>query len=1013
MYKFAKHFFSVCNLTIVFFFMLIMPAAKAQDVLTGLTSNGGPEGRGTAFSIKSNGTGFSIIKGFADWGRTPNGDLYRHSDGNFYGMTQRGGTYDAGTIFKMSSTGTITVLRSLDYANDGAYPYGELIKGNDGNLYGMTSSGGVSTSGTIFKITTSGVYTVVKNFNYSNGANAQGHLVLSSDGNFYGATVSGGAAGSGVVFKMTSAGTITVLHSFNGGSDGLYCYGSITEGKDGNLYGITNQGGTFGYGTIFKMNKTGSSFTVLRNLNNTNDGGYSKSDLIQATDGNFYSMALSGGTNNQGTIFKITPTGTFNVIRNLGSTNGQNPIGNLFQNTDGFLYGMAHGGANGGGTFFKVSTGGAFTLLHSFTWATEGGDPNGGLIRSTDGSLYGLTSTEGPNFGGTAFKITTAGSFTRLASFDGATLGNAPYESLLRGSDSAFYGTTNNKGAKQYYGTIFKICAGNTTLLHTFNGSQGGYPNGSLVQATNGVFYGTTEYGGTNNAGTIFKITKSGTYTVLRNLSSSTDGANPVGSLIQATDGNLYGTTAYGGTYNGGTIFKISLTGTYTVLRHLNTADGYYPLGDLFQGTDGNFYGTTSVGGNNGVGTIFKITPAKVYTVLRALTQSTDGSNPKGSLVQHSNGNFYGMTFQGGTNGGGTIFRISSTGTFAVLRHLNPTPDGKAPQGKLLIGSDGNLYGMTYSGGANNAGTIFKITTTGTYTVLRHLDLRKDGGNPYGTLIISPPNTLIANAQSVSTKEDTKKTITLSGSGGAPLGFSIVSTPKHGTLTGTGASRSFTPSLNYSGKDSFTFKVTVGCAASLPAKVNISITAVPDTPVLAAIGNKSVVKNTTLTFTAKATDGDNGQTLTFSLINAPAGASINATTGVFTWTPTVTGNFTFKVRVTDNSSGALFDEETITVSVTATLARDGVFSNSTEPEILQASIYPNPVSNNLTVMFNSYITHVSATIMDVRGSTIRKSELQLNGKNRIELDVATLQPGTYFILLQTINGVQTSKFIKL
>ena len=288
----------------------------------------------------------------------------------------------------------------------------------------------------------------------------------------------------------------------------------------------------------------------------------------------------------------------------------------------------------------------------------------GVLVRSNDGNLYGLTSYGGPNFGGTSFRVSTAGAFTLLSSFDGATIGNAPYESLIRGTDSAFYGTTSNGGPNQYYGTIFKICAGNTTLLHSFNHTQGSIPKGSLVQASNGIFYGMAEQGGTNNGGTIFRITKAGVYTVLRNLLSGTDGGGPNGSLIQATDGNLYGMTNYGGTNSGGTVFKITLSGNYTVLRHLNTADGYYPYGDLVQATDGNFYGTTSTGGANGAGTIFRITPAGVYTVLRNLSYTADGGNPKGSLVQHSNGNFYGTNTTGGTNGAGTIFRISSGWSF-------------------------------------------------------------------------------------------------------------------------------------------------------------------------------------------------------------------------------------------------------------------------------------------------------------------------------------------------------------
>jgi uncharacterized repeat protein (TIGR03803 family) len=923
MYKFFTRSLHIREAVSTIVLLAGIIVVQAQDVLTGLTSNGGPEGKGTAFSIKSNGTSFSIIKGFADWGNTQNGNLYRHSDKNFYGMSNRGGTYGAGTIFRITSAGALTLLRSFDYANDGAYPDGELIKGHDGNLWGMTSSGGVNTYGTIFKITTGGVFTVVYSFDYTHGANPAGHLTLSGDGNYYGVARSGGASGYGAVFKMTSTGTLTVIHSFNGTTDGGYCYGSITEGTDGNLYGITYQGGTYGYGTIFKVNKTGSSFTILKSFSYATDGGYSRGDLIQATDGKFYGMTNAGGTNGGGTIFKITSTGTYTVLRNLGGNDGQGPVGNLFQNSDGFLYGMAHGGAHGGGTFFKISTAGVFTVLYSLTSATDGSDPNGGVIKSTDGNLYGLTSYDGPNFGGTAFKISTTGVFKLLTSFNGATLGNEPYESLLRGTDSAFYGTTSNGGTNQYYGTIFKICAGNTTLLHVFNGSQGGIPKGSLAEATNGALYGTTENGGTNNSGTIFKITKSGTYTVLRNLSSAADGSEPNGSLIQAKDGNLYGTNYSGGTNGGGTIFKITLTGTYTVLRSLNTADGYYPYGDLVQGTDGNFYGTTSTGGTTGAGTIFKITPAGAYTVLHNLSSVADGSNPKGSLVQHSNGNFYGMTTQGGTNGGGTIFKISSTGTFSVLKHLNPATDGKMPQGKLLIGSDGNFYGMTSAGGTKNAGTIFKITTAGTFTVLRQLDLRADGGNAYGSLIILPANSLVANTQSVVTKQDSSIKIKLTGSGGSPLTFNIVTKPRHGKLSGTGATRTYKPDSNYTGTDVFTFNVSVGCVASAAAKVNITI---------------------------------------------------NPVTGIF-------------------AINEGYNENALTKS--------------------QARIYPNPVSNNLTVIFNKYIGDVHATITDVRGAVIIQNELEMNGEGSAGIDVKQLKPGIYFLHLETMNGHEILKFLKL
>src|SRR4030095_9927967 len=215
------------------------------------------------------------------------------------------------------------------------------------------------------------------------------------------------------------------------------------------------------------------------------------------------------------------------------------------------------------------------------------------------------------------------------------------------------------------------------------------------------------------------------------------------------------------------TIFKISTAGTYTVLRHLAYAtDGSNPEGNLVQGTDGNFYGMTS---NNG--RIFKITSAETFTVLRTLNATTDGNYPLGSLAQGNDGNFYGTNSSGGTFGTGTIFKITPSGTYSVLKHLNSTPDGKTPKGNLLLGTDGNFYGMTSAGGTNNLGTIFKITPSGSYTVLRHFTMATDGGNPFGSLILAPVNNLIANPLSITTNEDTKKAFTMSGSGGIPLTF--------------------------------------------------------------------------------------------------------------------------------------------------------------------------------------------------------------------------------------------------
>ncbi len=794
--------------------------AQAQETLVGLTSNGGREGKGTAFTIRTTGTGFSIIKGFADWGRTPWGDLVQGVDGNFYGMTSVGGTFDVGTIFKVNSAGTVTVLRHLNYATDGANPYGKFTRGADGNFYGLTSSGGTNGYGTIFKITPAGAFTVIRHLGIADGTKPRGHLVLGADGNFYGATYAGGANGYGTIFKMTPAGILTVLRSLKTATDGANCYGSLVKGTDNNFYGITNGGGTTGQGTIFKITPAGV-FTVLRNFNATTDGSHSQSNLIQATDGNFYGMAFYGGASFQGTIFKITPTGTFTTLKSLVSANGSNPYGSLLQGTDGNFYGMTSiGGASGGGTIFKITAAGTLTVLRSLASAADGGNPRGSLIKGTDGNYYGMTNTGGSGTFGTLFKITPAAVFTVLTRFNGAAQGNAPFESLLKGKDSSYYGTAS-AGGLYNYGTVYKICRGVVTVLRSFNRTlDGGTPKGSLVQGTDGLLYGTTTEGGTNGVGTIFKISTTGVYTILRKLSSTTDGSGPQGTLVAGTDGNFYGMNKAGGTNSAGTIFKITPAGVYSVLRHfVSSTDGANPEGSLVRGNDGNFYGMTHVNAR-----IFKITPAGVFTVLRTLT-TIEGSLPAGNLALGVDGNFYGTASGGGNVNAGTIFKVTPTGTVTVLRKLTAGTDGSVPKGSLVRAGDGNFYGMTSVGGSNNAGTVFKITPAGVFTVLRHLNMAADGGNAYGSLIISPTNNLVANAQSTSTNKNTAKAITLSGTGGTGLVYTVVAQPLHGTLTGTGAARTYTPATNYTGTDLFTFTVSVGCLSSAPATVNITVNA--------------------------------------------------------------------------------------------------------------------------------------------------------------------------------------------
>jgi uncharacterized repeat protein (TIGR03803 family) len=401
---------------------------RSQNVLVGLTSNGGIEGKGTAFSINTNGNNFSIIKGFADWGIYPNGSLFKNDDGNFYGMTSRGGTNNTGTIFKMAPSGEMTMLKQLHSTIDGGYPNGSLIKGADGYLYGLTSSGGTNTYGTIFKISASGSYSVIKNLSYAEGANPNGSLTLASDGNFYGITNKGGSNGVGVIFKLTPGGIYSVIHTMNSTTEGANSYSSLTEGKDGNLYGVAYYGGSNSKGTIFKVS-TGGILTVLRHLNGSADGANPRGDLIQAKDGNFYGTCYGGGQLSNGTIFKISANGnSYTVIKSFASgTDGGYPYGGLMQDSDGNFYGITRsGGSKSGGTIYKLTTAGVYTVLRHLDYYAEANSSSSVPVKGSDGSLYAMAEGGGSFNFGSIFKITTDGVFTLINTFNGAVLGNSP-----------------------------------------------------------------------------------------------------------------------------------------------------------------------------------------------------------------------------------------------------------------------------------------------------------------------------------------------------------------------------------------------------------------------------------------------------------------------------------------------------------------------------------------------------------------------------------------------------------
>jgi uncharacterized repeat protein (TIGR03803 family) len=813
----------------------------------GTTEYGGMSGYGTAFRMTSNGALTTLVS-FNASNSYPYGGLTLGTDGDFYGTTEYGGTNGNGTVFSMTTSGTLSTLASFNYNVTGGYPTSALVEGADGSFYGTTTTGGTSGSGTVFRMTTNGTLTSLVSFNNTNGAYPYCALTPGVDDDFYGTTFSGGANDAGTLYRLTINGTLTTLLSFD--PPNAYPYGGLVLGANGNFYGTTEYGGTNDDGTVFSMTTNGT-FTTLASFNIDVTGGYPTTALVQGADGNFYGTTSSGGafgttyyngTYGGGTVYSVTTNGTLNTLISFESTNGLAPQAALVQGADGCFYGTTYYGGVGfnginysgdgiifclgaapptttpaiiaqpagqivpvsGTAIFSVDASGAGALSYcwqrngspiagatqsSFTRnnvqledsgsqfrcvisnvygsvtssgaaltvlkgsgpvflfnGADGGYSSATLLQGADGNFYGTTEYGGTNGNGTVFKLTANGIFSTLVSFNYYVTGGNPWAGLAQGADGNFYGTAAFGGAHDL-GTVFRMTTnGALTVLISFDNTNGSNPYGALVAGADGSFYGTAYNGGVFHAGTAFRVTTNGTLSTL----ASFNGGYPYAGLAQGSDGNFYGTTVYGGTNGYGTVFSLTTNGMLTTLVSFNNTNGGYPYGGLAQGSDGNFYGTTTYGGSNGYGTVFRVTTNGALTTLISF-DNTSGANPYGALAQGADGNFYGMTAAGGANGDGSVFSMTTNGLLTNLFSFDGA-NGSTPGAALIQGSDGSFYGTTSYGGNGYDG----LSTSGNGTVFRLVS----AFTKTAPLIVEQPA-----SQSVAVGTDVTFSVVVSGTG--------------------------------------------------------------------------------------------------------------------------------------------------------------------------------------------------------------------------------------------------------
>jgi uncharacterized repeat protein (TIGR03803 family) len=364
---------------------------------------------------------------------------------------------------------TYRVLHSFVAKTEGSYPFGNLIGDAAGNLYGTTNLGAVRPC---------------------------------SD--------SGLSYGCGSVFKLDASGRLTVLHAFTGGAgDGANSYANLVSDPAGNLYGTTYGGGANGWGTIFKVDASGTE-TVLHDFAYTaTDGAGPYAGLVRDPAGNLYGTTFWGGSDGEGTAFKLDPSGNFTLLYSFtGSPNyGVQPYGGLILDSAGNLYGTDSGGGLGDGTVFEIDTSDTITVLYYFASQTDGALIFAPVERDSAGNLYGTSWVGGANNDGTVYKVDTAGNQTVLWNFTAGVDGARPQSGVVMDAAGNLYGTATTGGANGL-GVVYKLdTTGNLTVLHAFaGGTDGATPYGGLLRGRGGIFYGTTGAGGAHSAGTVFAI---------------------------------------------------------------------------------------------------------------------------------------------------------------------------------------------------------------------------------------------------------------------------------------------------------------------------------------------------------------------------------------------------------------------------------------------------------------------------------------------------------------------------
>jgi uncharacterized repeat protein (TIGR03803 family) len=711
---------------LIFVMFLLNPRAEAQPKLWGTLPHGGNTESGIIYEISLDGSDFHQNYDFLKFnGRRPQGNLLLADNGKFYGMAG-GGFGPFGSVLFEYDAETNAYIVKHDFFDpetgmSASAAEGSLIQASNGKLYGVTQSGATNYDGELFEYDLqTNTYSVKVEFEQaSKGKTPIGSLTEATNGKLYGVTFEGGANGLGVLYEYDPQNNIFAkLKDFDGINYGATPYDGVIQASNGKLYGMTREGGISSLGIIYQYDINTNVLSKIQDFAGIVTGACPQGQLFQASNGLLYGMTSLGGSFDKGVIFEYNPgTSAYNKKFDFNDLAGEAPSGNFIELADGYLYAMTPGGGvEGKGVLFRYIPGiGAFTKLLDFYGEDYGEYPYGSLAADANEKLYGMTF-----FGGTfatsglLFEYDPLnGVFTKKFDFMSAPYGARPYGGLMKASDGQIYGIAN-EGGSLHSGTIYKIDPDDHSYHVVYNFdyfNTGGLSFGSLIEASNGLLYGMAQ-GGAQLDGVIFAFDPAtASYTVLHNFDDIIYGKRPYGKLLQASNDKLYGMAAEGGTNGDGVLFEYDIASSSFIklFDFETTSSGENPRGNLIQAANGKLYGMTVYGGSFNKGVLFEYDPITFAFVVKLQFDGTNkGANPYGSLVEFGDNQLFGLAMRGGVNDMGVLFVYDATSeTYTKLINFDGPNGGAYPMSTLMVASNNKLYGTTRMGGIYNHGVVF------------------------------------------------------------------------------------------------------------------------------------------------------------------------------------------------------------------------------------------------------------------------------------------------------------------